>query len=395
MSKPACNVVSYRPDPEMLAASFVPRDVEALLDQAALLLDRCLLDYREFTLLDRAWNEFSHDLEIQEKQVELERKMKTEVAPKEAAPPPPEAEAPAEERQQEGEERKEGEGETPRQEGEGAAPVEAAAAAIASTLDLRAEAAQRKKDLSGPGRPFALDEQRDLVLKRLCRDYEEAINRLSVAEGGLARYFGYDGEPSPLNSWADTLGSSITSLSIWTRNVLEWLARYRQRTQTFTRAFSVRALMNRNAWGQLRHARDSFSVKFQVPVELFQGFDNCRLRGVSASLIGEAGTVPWSALIRLPDAALYQRSGRKLEEDQSILPPILLGRLENRRSVRISEVGGAVTHLNASPIGRPTLEGQWGLEIFRPVGALSEQFAQVDDVVIEIRTAGLPQQGGG
>ncbi|HBA87778.1 MAG TPA: hypothetical protein DCZ75_07235 [Geobacter sp.] len=394
MSKPACNIVSYRPDPEMLAANFTPRHAEALLDQAAILLDRCLLDHREYSLLDRAWSEFSHDLEIQEKQVELDRKRKAEAASKEEPARAPEAEAASEGLRAEVEERKEEEEGRVPEEGERVAPVEAAALEIRSSLDLRAEAALRKKELAGPGRPFALDEQRDLVLKRLCRDYEEAINRVSVAEGGLGRYFGYDGEPSPLNSWADTLGASITSLSIWTRDAIEWLVRYRLRTQTFTRAFSVRALMNRNAWGQLRHARDSFSVRFQVPLDLFQGFDNCRVRGISASLVGEAGTVPWSALVRLPDAALYLRSGKRVEEDQSTLPPCLLGRMENRRSVRISEVGGAVTHMNASPIGGTTADGQWSLEIFRPTGSLSEQFAQVDDLVIEIWTAGIPQGSG-
>lgn len=259
-------------------------------------------------------------------------------------------------------------------------------------LGLRSEAVRRKKELAAPGGPFAMDEQRDLVLRRLCRDYEEAVNRVSVAEDGIRLIYGYDGEPNPLSSWADTLADSITSLAIWTRNALEWLARYQRREQSFTRAFSVRALMNRNAWGQLRHARDSFSVRLQVPLELFQGYGNCRLRGVSASLLGEAGAVPWSALLRLPEAAWFVRSGRKVEVDQSALPPLLLGRVENRRSVRRSEFCGMVSHASASPIGRPTNEGQWYLELLRPVGSSSELFAQVDDLVVEIKAAGVPAE---
>lgn len=391
MNKPACNIVSYRPDPEMLAATFSPRDVETLLEEAAVLLERCIDDYREYSLLDRAWSEFSTDLEIQEKQVELDRKQEAEGTPKEEPVPeqPAEGAPPAEEQPPAEEEAGEEEGEKRQEEEVPEGLPEPAPLEVTSALELRAEAAQRKKELAGPGRPFALDEQRDLVLPRLCRDYEEAINRIYVAERGLDAYFGYEGDPSPLTSWADTLGASITSLSIWTRNVLEWLALYRRKVQTFTRAFSLRALMNRNAWGQLRHARDSFSVKFHVPPELFQGFDNCRVRGISVSVIGEAGTVPWSAQVRLPDAAYYLRSGNRVDADQSSLPPCLLGRVENRRSVRISEVGGAVTHVNASPIGKAGLDGQWTIELYRPIGSVTEQFAQVDDVVVEIRTAGL------
>lgn len=398
MSKLACNIVAYRPDPDMLAANFSPRHLEALLDQAAILIDRCVVEFREYCSLDRAWSGFKHDLEIQEKEVELDRKRVAEQEPEPAAPATelrqgagePEADGNVAAEPGQGEAQEEGEGAQP-----GAAELESSPeledAEITSMLGLRSEAVQRKKELAGPGRPFAIDEQRDLVLRRLCRDYEEAVNRVGVAEEGLRMYFDWGGEPSPLSSWADTLGASITSYSIWIRNAIEWLGRYRQKEQAFTRAFSVRALMNRNAWGQLRHARDSFSVRLQVPPELFLGFDNCRFLGVSASLIGEAGTVPWSVVLRLPDAALFVRSGLKVEVDQSALPACLLGRVENRRSVRRSEFCGMVSHVNASPLGRPTQEGQWSLELLRPVGSATELFALVDDLVIEIKTAGVPQ----
>ncbi|ACH40864.1 hypothetical protein Gbem_3872 [Citrifermentans bemidjiense Bem] len=398
MTKLACNVVAYRPDPAMLAANFSPWQAEVLLCEAATLLDRCLADLKVYASLDRAWQGYSNDLDILEKEIELDRKRETVEEPaQEAAQEPQAAEAPVE--PQPGEEASRGkeqreeqqEAEQRPEEGEGEELREPPAAEITTFLELRAESVRRKRDLAGPGRPYALDEQRDLVLKRVCRDYEEAVNRISVAEDGIRLIYGYDGDPSPLTAWAETLSASITSFSIWTRNTLEWLGKYQRREQAFTRAFSVRALMNRNAWGQLRHARDSFSVKLQVPSELFQGFDNCRLRGVSASLIGEAGTVPWSLILRLPEAALFVREGQKVEVDQSRLPACLLGRVENRRSVRRSEFCGMVSHANASPVGRNTAEGQWSLELFRPTGSATELFAQVDDLIVEIKIAAVPQ----
>lgn len=389
MSKLPCNVAAYRPDPDMLAANFSSWQLETLLEQAALLLDRCLADFREYSMLDRAWRELHHDLEILEQEVELDRRRAEQEEPEAEAPLQAELKEAARERAGEGE--GQGEGEAAPEAETPPAEAEAEEAAITSMLGLRSESVRRRKELAAPGGPLALNEQRDLVLRRLCRDYEEAVNRVSAAEEGLKRVYGY-AEPSPLTSWSETLGVSITSFTIWTRNVREWLARYQQNEQTFTRVISLRALMNRNAWGQLRHARDSFSVKLQVPLELFQGYENCRFRGVSASLVGEAGTVPWSALIRLPEAALYQRSGQRVEVDQSDLPPCLLGRVENRRSVRCSEICGMITHLNASPIGRATNEGLWSLELFKPVGATTELFAQVDDLVVEMKISGVAQR---
>jgi len=387
MSKLACNIVSYRPDPDMLAANFSHWQVEALLDQAATLIDRCLVGFKEFSSLDYAWNEFRNELEILEKQVELDLK--------------PEFERSAETvtasgwvYYPSGESQESSDQPTAEDQAQEEKQAEPATAKAASTLDLKAEAVARKKELSAPGKPFALDEQRDLVLKRLCRDYEAAVNCVCVAEDGLKRVYGYAEVPSPLPAEAETLGSSITNLSIWGRDALEWLFRYRQTEQKCTRVVSIRSLLNRNAWGQLRHARDSFSVKLQIPADLFQGYENCRLRGVSVSLIGEAGTVPWSAMVRLPEAAVYLRPGRREEVDQSALPPCLLGLVENRRSVRISEVCGKDSHINASPIGRSSTEGLWSLEIIKPDGVASESFAQIDDVVLEIRVVGRVQKTG-
>ncbi|WP_136524374.1 hypothetical protein [Geomonas ferrireducens] len=392
MSKLACNVAAYRPDPSMLAARFEPRHAETLLAEAERLLERCVADFREYSALDRAWQELSLDLSILEKELELDRQRVESMEPQErevAAREEPVS--PREETQEQ----------APGGEVQAAPPAveeeemetEPERAEVSGMIGLRGESIRRRKGLAAPGGALAMNEQRDLVLKRLCRDYEAALDRIAVAEGGLMRIYGHDA-PSPLSSWSETLGASIASCTVWTRDALEWLACYQRREQAFTRAFSVRALMNRNAWGQLRHARDSFAVRVQVPPELFQGLENCRFRGVSASLLGEAGAVPWSALVRLPERGVYVRRGERVEADQRGLSPILLGRVENRRSVRRSEFCGMVTHENASPVGNGANDGLWSVELLRPVGAVSEQFAQVEDLVVEVKVCGVPQAGG-
>ena len=300
----ACNIVLYRPDPDLLAANFRFWHVEALLHQADALINRCLEEFRYYSSLDYTWTLFLADLEAQENKLGLYPQTgEQDIFARDNVKPPEEENVPgsaslaAEESEiltlSEPVEEELSNGEL------GKAPV------IKSSLDLRAEAVQRKRDLSAPGKPCALDEQRDLALKRLCRDYEEAVNRACVAEEGLKKLYDQTGLSSPLPSEAETLGASITSLSIWIRNAIEWLIEYHQQEQAFTRAVSVRSLMNRNAWALLKHARDSYSLRLQIPVDLFRGHYNCHLRGVSAALIGEAGTVPWSIIIRLPEEAVY------------------------------------------------------------------------------------------
>jgi hypothetical protein len=388
MSKLACNIVLYRPDPEMLAARFRYWHVEELLNQANVLINRCLEDFKEYSALDYEWNQFLVDLESQEKKAGLySPPTEKDIFDREVAAPQ-QAEGEAEAQQPLGEEiltlmetAEEGEAKVEAEE----APV------IKSSLDLRAEAVQRKKELSAPGRPFALNERRDLALQRLCRDYEEAVNRACVAEEGLNKIYGQVGASSPLPSAAEQLGASITSLSTWIRNSTEWLAVNRLLEEPFTRVVSVRALLNRNAWALLKHSRDSYSLKMQVPVELFRGHDNCRVHGISAALVGEAGTVPWTVIVRLPDDAVYERSGLSVYTDQSDRPTCLLGHVE-RRSAHPAQVCGGRSLFNASPIGRSTPEGLWSLDIIKPVGATSESFHHLEDVVLEIRAVGKPQK---
>lgn len=399
MSELACNIISYRPDPNVLAEKFRPWQVEALLNQAGTLIDRCLQDFSYYSSLDYAWNQFHADLDIQGKQLDLDRKREAEVsfdrdtlAAQSPENPPEESHEGLEESQEE--ESKAETGEISTDEGETelqSEPETAGAQLITSSVELLAEAVQRKRDLSAPGQPLALNEQRDHTLRRLCRDYEEALNRACVAEEGLKRFYNHVEVSSPLPSEVESLNTSISNLAIWIRDASEWLVSYQQLEQAFTRVVSVRSLLNRNAWTQLKHTRDSYSTKLQVPADLFRGHENCRLRGISASLVGEAGTVPWSMAIRLPEEAVYERSGQSMQVYQYNLPTCLLGGVENRRSVRPLEIFGMNTLLNASPIGRATPGGFWSVEIFKPAGATSESFTHVEDVLIDIHAVGIPQ----
>lgn len=387
MSDLACNIVLYRPDAEKLARTFPSWQVEALLEQADLLIERGLADLARFSALDYAWHELESDLESQEKKLGMyQRSAAEQVLEREPVEPRAEAEdaeepAAAEEAHPE-----------PPAGGEVAAHFEEPPGEPGprSSLDVRVEAVQRKKKLAEPGGPFALNEQRDLALRRLCHDYEAAVDRCVVAEQGLKLIYGHEPASRPLPGEAETLGTSMTSLALWIREARQFLATCRLREESFTRVVSVRSLLNRNAWALLRHARDSYAIKLQVPVDLFREHDNCRISGISAYLVGEAGTVPWSLTVRAPEEAVYERGGHSIEVDQSARRTCLVGRLENRRTGRAPDLCGGALLLGASPIGRSTQGGLWSLEIFKPMGATSETFSHIEDLVLEIHTVGTP-----
>ena len=391
MSELACNIVIYRPDPETLAAKFNYWHLEALLHQADTLITRCLADFEDYSSLDFAWNQFQTDLETQEKKLGRYSQTPERDVFDRSGSAPGEMEGMSDQSlvtQEESEILTLVE--TVEADQERSGPAEAAP--LKTSLDFRVEEVQRKKELSAPGRPFALNERRDLALKRLCRDYEEAVDRACVAQQGLRKLYDHVGASAPLPTEAETLGTSITALSTWIRNSLEWLSGYHLREQSFTRVVSVRSLLNRNAWVLLKHSRESYSVKLQLPADLFRGHDNCHLRGVAAALVGEVGTVPWSMMLRLPDEAVYERNGQSVELDQSDRTSCLLGRVENHRSARPPELCGTATLRNASPVGRSNLGGLWSLEIVKPVGATSESFGHLEDVILEISAVGVPRR---
>lgn len=394
MSKLACNIAMYHPDLRVISAKYRSWQVESLLREASTLIERCLTEYRKYLSLDYDWTEFQLDLQFEEKRFDFGRVGEAEeVRFRETAPPAEEtveeadptsaAEEPAAEEEAEPTE------EAPQMEPapEPSAPLNA--------YQLRAEIARRRRELASPGQPFALDYQRDLTLRLVCHDYEEAVNRAWVSELGLRKLYDHSELTSPLPTEAETLGESITNLALWIRSANEWLMRYKQHEQAFTRTVSLRSLLGRTAWSVLKQSRDGYTARVRIPAELFRGHDNCHLRGIGAWLVGDVGTVPWTMIVRLPEEAVYERWGQNVEVDQSARSACLLGRVENRRSLHPVELSGGNSLLNASPIGLASNGGFWVVDISKPAGAITESFTHLEDVVLELSVVGIPQRNMG
>lgn len=445
-TKGATNVVQimdYRPDPIELRLNFRPWHVEALLNQAADLIDKCLGELREYSSLVYSWNQFQIDLRAQQEELDEDKKRAGYI---EGVLPPSGlrqgyfgrdlviAEArqtfftqsrPAfdsarahtqqlythwsnnldlregqaahisagqnsSEKEVENLERTMNEGLT----NQYIAWATSDMAYNKHLLDLRSKALASKRELSNEKGPLALEWQSGLVFSRVKQNYEDALNRACVAKVGLDKFYGYKGRneipPPPTEPTGNPVELDVTNLAIWIRTSIAWLVAYQQLDQAFTRVVSVRSLLTEDTWEELTSAEDRFSISVMLPAELFANHENVRMRGVGASLLGEAGSVPWTLIIGLPKKAVYQRLTESEKVDQDDLPTCLLGRVENRRVPRPLEISGLISLMNASPIGQATSGGSWSLEIIRPV-ATSEKFSAIADMLLEINAVGRPK----
>ena len=106
-------------------------------------------------------------------------------------------------------------------------------------------------------------------------------------------------------------------------------------------------------------------------------------------MLGKVGTIPWKIEISLPKKAVYLRGADDFEIDQSNVPNCILGRVENRNSIRGVEFGGMVSLNNISPIASEgnDLAECWSVKISKPKSS-SEMFQNIEDIIIELNLTG-------
>ena len=263
------------------------------------------------------------------------------------------------------------------------------------SLAERRRAYNERLALTRGGSALDLDVIADRALQLVEQSYVQAVDRIVVADLGLAHVYGF--APSfKAPSTTTSLGDGVIALSLWVRGAIQRVVAYEQLDQSFTRVVPLRQLVEKqeaSAWTSLQRAQDSYSLTVKLPHDLFDHLDNVRVRGIGASLIGDAGAVPWSAEVEVPKRAVYLRNGRV---DPALvtgdrIPSCVLGRVENRRSPRPTEFGGQVSVVNASPLGGPG-DGDsaaWVVKLVRPK-AIGERFSDLTDVLLELNCVGRP-----
>ncbi len=401
MNEDLQKLIEYNPTLDSLAIKFRKWHVESLLNQSADLLEKCLSELGSYISLDISWYQLNSELSAAEKEVDIDQsKIQDQLFLqrdanlldlKKAYFKTTDKLANTPERILEEATLKKQRGWADEDEKE-----------VSAKVNDREVRLKLKRSLTTPGNEFDLLTQRDEASRRFTQSYKDAYDRLTVASEGIKEIYGDlpilsfpERKPHIPNEEADK-GKRIfprcethflTDLVIWTRIAIESLIAYQQREQGFTRVFSVRSLLGEENWKKLE--KEEMVLNFPEKEFIHK---NVRMRGIAATIVGDAGKVPWSLILKVPQKARYVRDDRNYFIDQSTLPLCLLGRVENRQSSRPIEVAGLISLMNASPIGdnpQDEVTANWLIKLLKPVNN-SENFPQINDLLIELYAVGVP-----
>lgn len=237
-------------------------------------------------------------------------------------------------------------------------------------LDLKARAAVDPRGVLNAGRRLPA------VKKRFHQDFRDAVARLRIASEGLKRIYGYN-TPLPEN---DNDLDFFDDCLMWTRQAIQWLLRFSRLEQNFVFPTSVRDKMSHSAWidGLAQRRLD-----FELPESIFPSIRHIRLRGVTLYVSGGRGTEEkiWQMKLSVPvNGKVIHANEHVLVLDQSIVKPVVAGRITGRQSIRDPDVHGLNTFHNCSPVGK------WKLEILNCVpGPFKPEW--INDIFIDLHLA--------
>lgn len=229
--------------------------------------------------------------------------------------------------------------------------------------------------------------QKKLCQERLFRNFNDYLERTYIIQEGLSKIYGIESE-----IFEDIQNTLIDSEKVniaynWTYNTIACLKKYSQLEQTFTLTLSLKELIGSKKFEELKSANKNYNVDFPLSKDLFpaENYENIRIRGISASIIGNVCNIPWLFKIKLPDEALYLRSGSHKIIKQNEVPLCIIGRVENRKSIRNIEICGNISLFNCSPISHKN--SNWKLSIIKP-NSNKELFSNIEEIIIELNLTG-------
>jgi hypothetical protein len=419
ISKITYMTINYTPDKNDLYQRFRYWHVESLLNQAADLLDSCKDELRYFNSLTTSWIEQEISIELQEKEINLERE-RLEIFERDLITAKSNGELYTNTKPYIDRALEEAKAEYIKVSTDGGAKARAGVSKAERKVNVMENNHQsslninkvkwaesdkkyyeerliskeknlaKRKELSKDGKALDYDYQRKLVFSRLELLYRDALDRTFMANEGMKLIYGYP-DLLVVTSTEEKLDTKVNEIYNWVNKTIAWLVAYGQLDQGFTQSISLMALLNTAERERFYETEDKFEVLITLPESFFLAHDNIRLKGISAALVGTAGTVPWSMICLVPKHAKYKRGDQLFEIDQDNIPPCLLGKIENRNSFRTPETCGMISLNNVSPWGRVESDpsSKWLVKIMRPLETL-EKFENVKDVVIEFNLTGKP-----
>ncbi len=251
-----------------------------------------------------------------------------------------------------------------------------------SQLVLRQEAIKE-------GQPLDFNGQAKIVLERMARDVLEACEMLQAASSVLRDIYNYP------DIFEEVLDGSVVVVTLpqidkiisWNRQAIRWLTAFGQNDQSFTVSVSLKEALGAK-WAIL--LKGDTTVSFRLLSSQLDAFDFVRLRGVSATSIGQTLILhPVSVDLQFPNKAKYShKDALPSIIDQTAIPTCRIGRVIDVRLPGNSEIYGQVALMNASPYGVEDSNGLFKVSITALVPGLLDK---LQDVVVDLRLTGQPR----
>lgn len=215
-------------------------------------------------------------------------------------------------------------------------------------------------------------------IKKIESNYLNAVIRLKKASEGLRKIYNYKVDIPETEG--DITLDTISKIVDWSRNAIAYLSAYQQRDQLFTYVISLRDILASN-WNKL----ETSNVSFSILIDDIKSHKNIRFRGVSATILGKAGMIPWTIGLKFPAKTVYSQDTNSV--DQSKIPVCHLGRVENILSNRPVDICGILSLFNAGIISA-TSSDVFTIKLTKTVS--SEQFNSIETILLEFKLVGIP-----
>jgi hypothetical protein len=224
------------------------------------------------------------------------------------------------------------------------------------------------------------------IAARVSRDFEDAIDRLTVASEGLRDIYGYlDEFDLEKNAPIEQIDYAV----LWARNAVRWLNAFSQLDQSFTTSISLRKEAGAN-WSDVI---DGDAASFTLPEKMFPHHQYVRLRGLAASLaLKTESSYAVAVALSPPKYGKIVRTENGTDKsvtlDQRLVPSCLLGAVRSTNSHLQQETAGAISLMNVSPIpGADGDDGSWKVRI--ELGVIKPTV--MDDIIVDLRLTGRPR----
>ncbi|MBT3032750.1 MAG: hypothetical protein KME36_16745 [Candidatus Thiodiazotropha sp. (ex Lucina pensylvanica)] len=247
-----------------------------------------------------------------------------------------------------------------------------------------------KRDAMGDSEALNYLQNANNISKRVINDFQDAFDRMTAASKGLKIIYDYT-EYDLSNLTIDTQ-DPISIYVTWVRDAIRWLSAFKQNDQAFSLMVSIKSEVPTEVWNNLiDNSSTPLIFNFHVPVNNFDNHDYIRLKGIACFILGDnLAKTPWSATLALPrDAHIRNKNGDIMRIDQNLLPRATLGRIENRSACRIPELVGAITLVNTSIFGVNGDNGKLTLDVNVPT-IEKELKSKLEDIQLEFILVGQP-----